>query len=52
LPIDLEVDGGIRPETARAAVDAGARILVAGQAIYGRPDRAAALRAIREAAGS
>jgi ribulose-phosphate 3-epimerase len=52
LPIDLEVDGGIRPETARAAVDAGARILVAGQAIYGQPDRAAALRAIREAAGS
>ena len=34
LPADLEVDGGIGPATARTAVDAGARVLVAGSAIY------------------
>ena len=34
LPADLEVDGGISPATARTAVDAGARVLVAGSAIY------------------
>jgi len=33
-PIDLEVDGGIDPETARRAVDAGADVLVAGTATF------------------
>ena len=33
-PADLEVDGGIGPATARTAVDAGARVLVAGSAVY------------------
>ncbi len=33
--IDLEVDGGITPETARLAVDAGADVLVAGTAVFG-----------------
>ena len=32
--IDLEVDGGINPETARAAVAAGADVLVAGSATF------------------
>ncbi len=32
--IDLEVDGGITPETALRAVDAGADVLVAGSAIF------------------
>jgi ribulose-phosphate 3-epimerase len=50
--IDLEVDGGIHRGTARSAVEAGARVLVAGQAIFGQPDRAKALRELREAAGS
>lgn len=45
--IDLEVDGGIAPETARAVVEAGARVLVAGNAIFGQPDRGAAMREIR-----
>lgn len=34
LTADLEVDGGISSATARTAVDAGARVLVAGSAIY------------------
>ncbi|QLF70661.1 ribulose-phosphate 3-epimerase [Peteryoungia desertarenae] len=33
-PIDLEVDGGITPETAPLATKAGANVLVAGSAIY------------------
>ena len=32
--VELEVDGGINAETARSAVDAGARVLVAGTAVY------------------
>ena len=32
--IDLEVDGGINPETARRAIDAGADVLVAGTAVF------------------
>lgn len=34
LPIELEVDGGITAETAPGAVQAGARVLVAGSAIF------------------
>ena len=34
----LEVDGGIKPENARAAVDAGASVLVAGSAVYQDPE--------------
>jgi ribulose-phosphate 3-epimerase len=49
--IDLEVDGGIAPETARAVVEAGARVLVAGSAVFHQPDRAAAIQALLAAAG-
>jgi ribulose-phosphate 3-epimerase len=33
-PIDIEVDGGITPETAPLAVRAGANVLVAGAAVF------------------
>ena len=46
-PIALEVDGGITPETAPLAIQAGAGVLVAGTAVYGAPDMAAAIRAMR-----
>jgi ribulose-phosphate 3-epimerase len=46
-PIRIEVDGGINAETAAAAVAAGADVLVAGSAIFGRPDYAKAIRALR-----
>jgi ribulose-phosphate 3-epimerase len=49
-PVPIEVDGGIDVTTARRVVAAGASILVAGQAIFGSPDAAAAVRAIRSAA--
>jgi len=49
LAIDIEVDGGIDPVTARQAVDAGATALVAGTAAFkGGPDHYAAnIRALR-----
>ena len=50
LAIDLEVDGGVAPDTARRVVDAGANVLVAGNAVFGKPDRAAAIAAIRRGA--
>jgi ribulose-phosphate 3-epimerase len=46
---DLEMDGGVSPETAAACKEAGANVLVAGSAIYGKANRAEAIRAIREA---
>src|ERR1700730_15390896 len=33
-PVDIEVDGGITPETAPLAVQAGANVLVAGSAVF------------------
>lgn len=47
LSIEIEVDGGVNVETARLCIEAGANVLVAGSAIYGETDRAAAIRAIR-----
>jgi ribulose-phosphate 3-epimerase len=46
----LEVDGGIDAANARAAVDAGADVLVAGSGVFGKEDPAARLRALRDAA--
>ena len=51
LDCRLEVDGGIDPVTAPRAVAAGADVLVAGSAVFGKADRAEAIRAIREACG-
>ncbi|HEX3774369.1 MAG TPA: ribulose-phosphate 3-epimerase [Polyangiaceae bacterium] len=48
--IELEVDGGIAPDTAGRVVAAGARMLVAGSAVFGQPDRKAAISALRSAA--
>jgi ribulose-phosphate 3-epimerase len=47
--IDLEVDGGINPETAKQVIAAGANVLVAGTATFtGGPDKYAAnIKAIR-----
>jgi ribulose-phosphate 3-epimerase len=47
--IRVEVDGGIDPETTPLVVANGADTLVAGNAIFGRPDRVAAIEAIRKA---
>lgn len=49
LPCELEVDGGIDMNTAALAKAAGANVLVAGSAVFGKSDRADAIKAIREA---
>lgn len=43
----LEVDGGINPENAKLVVSAGADVLVAGGAIYGKKNMAQAIRLLR-----
>lgn len=45
----IEVDGGVKPANARQFIDAGAHVLVAGSAVFGSKDRAAAIAAIRNA---
>ena len=47
LDVEIEVDGGIDAQTAPLVVDAGATILVAGSAVFGKPDRSAAMESIR-----
>jgi ribulose-phosphate 3-epimerase len=44
---DVEVDGGVDPLTAPICKAAGANVLVAGSAVFGKTDRAAAIEAIR-----
>ncbi|HTW10931.1 MAG TPA: ribulose-phosphate 3-epimerase [Acidimicrobiales bacterium] len=50
LHVTLEVDGGIDPATAPIVAEAGARLLVAGSAIFGQDDPVAAAKRIRQAA--
>ncbi len=50
-PIEIEVDGGITPETAPRVVAAGAGVLVAGSAVFKTPDYKANMDAIRKACG-
>ena len=45
---ELEVDGGVDENTTPLCVQAGANVLVAGSAVFGKKDRAAAIRTLRE----
>jgi len=47
----IQVDGGVAPATVSSVVEAGARVLVAGSAVFGQPDRAKAITNLRELAG-
>ena len=51
LRADIEIDGGITPETAPRAASAGANAFVAGTAIFRAPDPVAAVHILRTAAG-
>ena len=42
--IDLEIDGGVKIENARRAVDAGANVLIAASGLFAEPDPADAAR--------
>ena len=46
----IEADGGVNADTAAMVAKAGAEILVAGSAVFGKADYAAAIAAIRDAA--
>ncbi|MGJ7910637.1 ribulose-phosphate 3-epimerase [Neobacillus sp. LXY-1] len=47
LDIEIEIDGGVNPETAKLCVEAGATILVAGSAVYNQEDYALAISQIK-----
>lgn len=49
--IALEVDGGVTAATAPLCIGAGADVLVAGTAVFGTPDYAAAIAGLRGGAG-
>ena len=44
---ELEVDGGVAPDTCRACIDAGANVLVAGSAVYKAEDIPARIKLLR-----
>lgn len=50
LEFEIEVDGGINVETARASLQAGANLLVAGTSVFKATDRAAEIETLRNAA--
>ena len=47
LPVAIEVDGGVKADNAAGICAAGADVLVAGTAIFGQPDYAAAIQELR-----
>ena len=49
-PVEVSVDGGVKAGLAKSLVQDGATTLVAGSAIFGAADPAAAVRALRDAA--
>ena len=48
LDVDIEIDGGIKPDNIGAAARAGANVFVAGSAVFESKDYAATIRALRE----
>ena len=44
---ELEVDGGVAPDTCRTCIDAGANVLVAGSAVYKAADIPARIQELR-----
>jgi len=49
LNVRIEIDGGIDSSNIETVVAAGAEIIVAGSAIFGKPDAEAAVKELREA---
>lgn len=49
LDFEIEVDGGINSETAKACADAGATVLVAGSYVYNSPDAEERIQSLKEA---
>jgi ribulose-phosphate 3-epimerase len=51
LKVELEVDGGVKPDNMAALSQAGADIFVAGSAIFGNPDYKTTIQKMRKAIG-
>jgi ribulose-phosphate 3-epimerase len=49
VELDLEVDGGIKPDNVASIKQAGANVLVAGSAIFGSDDYKKAIEELRNA---
>ena len=47
IPLEIEIDGGINPESAKACIDAGATVLVAGNTVFSADDPAAMIKRLR-----
>ncbi|MGH3531407.1 MAG: ribulose-phosphate 3-epimerase, partial [Mycobacterium sp.] len=52
LTILVEIDGGVNADTIEEAAEAGVDCFVAGSAVYGAADPAAAVEALRRRAGA
>ena len=50
-PIEIEVDGGINADNVKTVTEAGANVVVAGNAVFSGNDYAATIGALRDAAG-
>ena len=50
LDVAIQVDGGVSAATIERAADAGANVFVAGTAVYGADDAAAAVATLRDLA--
>ena len=50
-PIEIEVDGGINADNVKTVTEAGANVVVAGNAVFSGDDYAAAIGALRDAGG-
>jgi len=48
LDLDIEIDGGINLDTIKSAKNAGANVIVAGNAVFKAPDRAKMIKTLRE----
>ena len=48
LNVDIEVDGGISPDTIADVAEAGANVFVAGSAVYGSRDYKETISALKE----
>ncbi|MGA8165527.1 MAG: ribulose-phosphate 3-epimerase [Waddliaceae bacterium] len=51
-PLDIQVDGGVNPTTARQAIEAGANVLVAGSYLFNCSNMAEGIRQLRQAAST
>ena len=47
IALDIQVDGGINAETAKAVIEAGANVIVAGSSVFKAKDRRSAIDALR-----